>query len=36
MIGMNHAPPNPKPYFIIPRSRGKVKHKNAFYSKKFF
>ena len=36
MIGMNHAPRNSKPYFIIPRERGKVKHKNAFFSIKFF
>ena len=36
MLGTNHAPPNSKPYYIIPRSRGKVKRKNAFYPKKFF
>jgi hypothetical protein len=36
MIGMARATPNSKPYFILPRSRGKVKRKNAFYSKKFF
>jgi len=25
MIGTNHAPPNSKPYFILPRERAKVK-----------
>ena len=36
MIGTNHAPPESKPYYIIPRERGKVKRKNDFFSKKFF